>query len=100
MSSESSDDKRSMGQSVSSTDSSTQSGMSLIRFNAFEEMLFTVLYMFHKEKRFPMFFWLMILIISTLNGIGISFRYHDWPIGGQAHKLIGDFFSLYNLLEV
>ncbi|KAA6369542.1 MAG: hypothetical protein EZS28_028494, partial [Streblomastix strix] len=66
-------------QSVSSTQS--QNGaLAIVRFNPFDEVVFAMFYSFHKEGRFQMPFWIFNLLVNTINYIGMTVRWHDWPI--------------------
>ncbi|KAA6358870.1 MAG: hypothetical protein EZS28_045603, partial [Streblomastix strix] len=52
------DERRSQSHSVASSQSSHSATINAVKFNPFDETLFTVLYTFHKEGRFPQIFWI------------------------------------------
>ncbi|KAA6393288.1 MAG: hypothetical protein EZS28_011185 [Streblomastix strix] len=85
-------DEEKRSTSTNSTTSTNQQ-LNVVRFNAFDEILFSMLYTFHKEPRFSQIFQVLELIIMTIQNLLVAYTRLDWPLRGRAYQLIYDFFS-------
>ncbi|KAA6357875.1 MAG: hypothetical protein EZS28_046598, partial [Streblomastix strix] len=84
---------KSEDKSISSTTSHSGSALSVIRFNPLDEVIFAMLYSYHKEDRFPQAFWIFNLVFNTLNYIGMTIRWQRWPVADVIYQPIMNFFS-------
>ncbi|KAA6385157.1 MAG: hypothetical protein EZS28_019316 [Streblomastix strix] len=64
-----------------------------IQFNAFDEILFSVLYVFYKLPRFGHLFQSVEVLITIIQCAGVAYRVFDWPLRGIVDKTILDFFG-------
>ncbi|KAA6358510.1 MAG: hypothetical protein EZS28_045963 [Streblomastix strix] len=91
MTSDPSEEKKSVSRSISS-ESSQGNVIEVAKFNQFDEILFTFLLTFYKERRLGPIFQLLELIICVLQCIAITFQRNDWPMSGQFYQIFEDVF--------
>ncbi|KAA6367840.1 MAG: hypothetical protein EZS28_036633, partial [Streblomastix strix] len=84
-----SDEKKSV---ASSQSSSAAAALNVIRFNAFDEVLFAMLYTFHKEPRLGQLFYIFEACIIAFQNMAVSFRRLDWPLQKDVLELLNDVF--------
>ncbi|KAA6403016.1 MAG: hypothetical protein EZS28_001459 [Streblomastix strix] len=87
----SADDKKSIS-SASSSSSSQAAALNVIRFNAIDEVLFAMLYTFHKEPRNGQFFYVFEACIVAFQSMAVSFRRLGWPLRSDILEIINDIF--------
>ncbi|KAA6353073.1 MAG: hypothetical protein EZS28_051400, partial [Streblomastix strix] len=91
MSADISEENKSVSRSVSS-ESSQGNVIAVAKFNQFDEILFTFLLTFYKERRLGPIFQLLELIITVLQCIAVTFQRNDWPMSGQFYQIFEDVF--------
>jgi hypothetical protein len=68
------------GRSVSTASAIQSQAISMVRFNAFDEILFFMLYSLHKAARIDYTFYLFGLFCSVVNSVGISIHWLNFPL--------------------
>ncbi|KAA6397270.1 MAG: hypothetical protein EZS28_007200, partial [Streblomastix strix] len=91
MTADPSDENKSVSRSISS-ESSQGNVIAVAKFNQFDEILFTLLLTFYKERRLGPIFQLVELIITVLQCIAVTFQRNDWPMSGQFYQIFEDVF--------
>jgi hypothetical protein len=92
------EDQKSISASTASSTTSTSTNIAVIRFNAFDEILFALFWIIYKEKKLPIQYWFLCLLWTVISSLGVTFYFHNWPMWGWLGKIIYDFFLFVILL--
>ncbi|KAK2963925.1 hypothetical protein BLNAU_1002 [Blattamonas nauphoetae] len=76
------DEQRSIARSQSS-ELSTIQALSVARFRAFDQLLFYCMYPLSRNISLPLLIEIGFLVFIAVQFIGISTRFHTWPVSGK-----------------
>ncbi|KAH7819913.1 uncharacterized protein MONOS_15734 [Monocercomonoides exilis] len=89
------DDQRSVSRSVSS-DSSTANSMAVVKFDGIDHALFSLLYTLHREPRFPQIYWIICILFTIIQCVGLSVYFNKWPLAESFRRGVIEFFGYLN----